>query len=170
MSWTPTKSMPPSPRLTRLKGMRYNEFIALDPGLLRHRSSQISRRHRQAAPGADASAIQGRLSAQVALLQSLILPAAPSPYSKEEVFRSLPVDNTHTCLRGAEGVAAGLKGAGTGRGRGFARANGSGGFGGRAGERDGSQGGVTGALGRKLAADKFHLIGCPGAKELCREA
>jgi len=79
--------------------MSYAEFIALDPGLLRHPSKPISRRHRQAAPGADASAIQGRLSAQVALLQSPVLSAAALPYSKEVVFSCIPVDNTHTCIR-----------------------------------------------------------------------
>jgi len=53
-----------------------DEFIALDRGLLKHPSTVISWRCRQAAPGSDASAIHGRLGAQVALLQSPILPAA----------------------------------------------------------------------------------------------
>jgi hypothetical protein len=76
--------------------MNYDEFIALDPGLLRHPLEAISRRHRQAAPGADASAIQGRLSAQVALLQSPILPAAQLPYPRQIEFNNIPVDDTHT--------------------------------------------------------------------------
>ncbi len=98
MSWPPTKSMPPSPHLARLKSMKDDEFIALNPGLLRHPSKVISRRHRQAAPGADASAFQGRLSARVALLQSPILPAAGPPYPHQREFRKVPVDNTQTWL------------------------------------------------------------------------
>ena len=76
--------------------MTYDEFIALDPGLLSHPSEGISRRHRQAAPGADASAIQGRPSARVALLQSPILSAAQVGYPKKCKLDNLPVDNTHT--------------------------------------------------------------------------
>ena len=76
--------------------MSYDEFIALDPGLLRHPSQNISRRHHQAAPGTDASAIQGRLSAQVALLQSLILPAAQPAYPHQPKSTNIPVDDTHT--------------------------------------------------------------------------
>ncbi len=106
MSWTQTNGMPPSPRLTRLKSMNYDEFSALDPGLLRHPTKTIPRRHHQAAPGADASAFQGRPGARVALRHSPILPAACSPYSQENVFQSLPVDNTHTCIRCASGVHA----------------------------------------------------------------
>ena len=109
MSWTQTKSMPPSPRLTRLKSMSYDEFIALDPGLLRHPAqSHLPAPPGQAAPGADASAFQGRLSAQVALLQSPILPAADSLYPQQnETFRSIPVDNTHT--RDSGEAPAGLR-------------------------------------------------------------
>ena len=103
MSWSQTKPMPPSPQRIRLKRMNRIEFIALNRGLLRHPAKTISRRHRQAAPGADASAIHGRLGARVALLQSPILPAARSSYSKEKVFRSIPVDNTHTRLRCVSG-------------------------------------------------------------------
>jgi len=84
--------------------MNYDEFSALDPGLLRHPAKTIPRRHHQAAPGADASAFQGRPGARVALLQSPILPAAGSPYSQENAFQSLPVDNTHTCVR-CEGMS-----------------------------------------------------------------
>ena len=79
--------------------MKDDEFIALDPGLLRHPSVGISRHHRLAAPGADASAIQGRLSAQVALLQSPILPAAQPPYPQQTKSSNIPVDNTHTSIR-----------------------------------------------------------------------
>jgi len=84
--------------------MSYDEFIALDPGLLRHPSEGISRRHRQAAPGADASAIQGRLSAQVALLQSPILPAAQPAYPQQTKPSNISVDDTHTCIR-CEGMS-----------------------------------------------------------------
>jgi len=55
-------------------------------------------------PGADASAIHGRLGAQVALLQSPILPAVTLPYS--QIFDSCnpPVDKPHTrCLRLSRG-------------------------------------------------------------------
>src|SRR6266545_4899393 len=47
-------------------------------------------------PGTDASAIHGRLGAQVALLQSPILPTANLPYTKRRNFRGLPVDKPHT--------------------------------------------------------------------------
>jgi hypothetical protein len=46
--------------------------------------------------GTDASAIHGRRGAQVALLQSLILPAANLPYTTRKKFRGLPVDKPHT--------------------------------------------------------------------------
>jgi hypothetical protein len=105
MSWTQTKGMSPSLRLTRLKNMKNDEFIALTPGLLRHPARVISRRHRQAAPGADASAFQGRLGAQVALLQSPILPAANPAYPQQREFYNLPVDNTHTRLLWGSGGA-----------------------------------------------------------------
>jgi hypothetical protein len=39
-----------------------------------------------------------KLSAQVALLQSLILPVAKISYSKNQNLRGLPVDKPHTCL------------------------------------------------------------------------
>ena len=73
-----------------------DEFIALDRGLLKHPSTVISWRRLKAAPGSDASAIHGRLGAQVAPLQSPILPAAVSFYSKIASLREIPVDNTHT--------------------------------------------------------------------------
>ncbi len=70
-----------------------NEFIALDRGLLKHPSTFISWRCRQAAPGSDASAIHGRLGAQVALLQSPILPAAILLYPGKEPFRNCDSDS-----------------------------------------------------------------------------
>jgi hypothetical protein len=76
--------------------MIMDEFIALDRGLLKHRSEVISWRCLTAAPGSDASAIHGRLGARVALLQSPILPAAGSLYPEKEIFRNLPVDKPHT--------------------------------------------------------------------------
>ena len=91
--------MPPSLWLPRPKSMKDDEFIALDPGLLRHPSKTISQHRRQAAPGADASAFQGRPGARVALLQSPILPAAHPPYPQLRESRNIPVDNTHTCYR-----------------------------------------------------------------------
>jgi hypothetical protein len=57
--------------------MNYDEFIALDRGLLKHPAQSISRHRHPAALGAAASAIHGRLSAQVALLQSRYLPNRP---------------------------------------------------------------------------------------------
>src|SRR6266446_1289873 len=76
--------------------MAYDEFIALDRGLLRHRSKAISRRCRKATPGADASAIHGRLGARVALLQSPILPVVSLSYYKNRNFQTNPVDKPHT--------------------------------------------------------------------------
>jgi hypothetical protein len=77
--------------------MIQNEFIALDRGLLKHPFTVISWRRLTAAPGSDASAIHGRRGAQVALLQSPILPAAISFYPEKALFRNLPVDKPHTC-------------------------------------------------------------------------
>jgi hypothetical protein len=62
--------------------MVYDEFIALGHGLLSPPSKEVFRR-RLAAPEPDASAIHGQLGAQVALLQSPILPAASLAYSLE---------------------------------------------------------------------------------------
>jgi len=73
-----------------------DEFIALDRGLLKHPSAIIPWRRLTAAPGADASAIHGRLGARVALLQSPILPATWVLYPEKEIFRNLPVDKPHT--------------------------------------------------------------------------
>ncbi len=77
--------------------MVYDEFIAGNRGLLRHPATARSRRYRQAAPGTDASAIHGRLGAQVALLQSPILPAANLSYFRKTRLASIPVDKPHTC-------------------------------------------------------------------------
>ena len=76
--------------------MVYDEFIALDRGLLRHPAKALPRRHLKAAPGVDASAIHGRLGARVALLQSPILPAAQSGYMSKKTFQNVPVDKPHT--------------------------------------------------------------------------
>src|SRR6266436_9737205 len=76
--------------------MVYDEFIALDRGLLRHPARALPRRHLKAAPGVDASAIHGRLGAQAALLQSPILPAARSRYTSNKTFQNVPVDKPHT--------------------------------------------------------------------------
>src|SRR6266567_8560094 len=78
--------------------MVYDEFIALDRGLLRHPARALPRRHLKAAPGVDASAIHGRLGAQAALLQSPILPAARSRYTSNKTFQNFPVDKPHTCV------------------------------------------------------------------------
>jgi hypothetical protein len=93
--------------------MNKDEFIALDRGLLKHPSEVISWRRLTAAPGADASAIHGRLGAQVALLQSPILPAAGSLYPKKELFRKLPVDKPHTRLFAASIAITGHDGSPT---------------------------------------------------------
>ena len=76
--------------------MDYREFNALDRGCEASRKSKIP------APeiidaGTDVSAIHGRPSAQVALLQSPILPAANVSYTQTRKFRGLPLDKPHTC-------------------------------------------------------------------------
>ena len=98
MSWTQTKNMAPllSPTPLRPKSMWHDEFSAGNRGLLKHPAKVISRPCLAAAPGADASAIHGRLSAQVALLQSPTLPVAGSSYSQKREFRNVPVDKPHT--------------------------------------------------------------------------
>jgi len=83
--------------------MSYDEFFALDPGLLRPPLETGRQHHRQAAPATDASAFQERLSAQVALLQSPILPAAQPPYRQQIEFSNIPVDDTHTSPIVSEG-------------------------------------------------------------------
>ena len=72
--------------------MDYAEFNALNHGL---RSIPESPGARSEA-GADASAIHGRSGAQVALLQSPILPTAEPGYMKKENFRIVSVDKPHT--------------------------------------------------------------------------
>src|SRR5262245_59436520 len=74
-----------------------NEFNALTRGLLKHSSDTSSLFHLAAKQRADASAIHERLGAQVALLQSPILPTAKSNYFKRKHFRGLPIDKPHTC-------------------------------------------------------------------------
>src|SRR5258706_13053698 len=74
--------------------MDYNEFSALTRGLRSIPESKTP--GPKIGAGTDASAIHGRLSAQVALLQSPILSAAKSPYTKRKSFRGLPVDKPHT--------------------------------------------------------------------------
>ena len=98
MSWTRTKSSSRGPRPAQPNNMVKDEFIALVRGLLRPPSEVISWRCLTAAPGSDASAIHGRLGAQVALLQSPILPAAGSLYPEKELLRNLPVDKPHTSI------------------------------------------------------------------------
>src|SRR2546423_15715045 len=75
--------------------MDYDKFNALTRGL----RSIPEKKNPGATIGAgtDASAFHGRLGAQVALLQSPILPAVSSPYTKRRNFRGLPVDKPHTC-------------------------------------------------------------------------
>src|SRR5580765_8142032 len=75
--------------------MDYNEFNALTRGL-RSIPGKKNPSPKNGA-GTDASAIHGRPSAQVALLQSPILSAVRSPYIKRRIFRGLPVDKPHTC-------------------------------------------------------------------------
>ena len=75
--------------------MDYVEFNALTRGL---RSLPVNKNPGATlGAGTDASAIHGRLSAQVALLQSPILSAAHLSYIKKESFRALPIDKPHTC-------------------------------------------------------------------------
>ena len=97
MYWTQTRSSSRSPRPAQPNNRMNDEFIALNRGLLKHASETVSWRRLAAAPGADASAIHGRLGAQVALLQSPILPVAGSLYQEKALFRNVPVDKPHTC-------------------------------------------------------------------------
>src|ERR1044071_9367789 len=75
--------------------MDYAEFNALIRGLrsIRDRKNPGSRIR----AGTDASAFHGRLGAQVALLQSPILPTASSLYIKKRNSRALAIDKPHTC-------------------------------------------------------------------------
>src|SRR5260370_16625755 len=76
------------------KNMDYDEFNALNHGLRSIWGKQNP--GTKIGAGTDASAIHGRLGAQVALLQSPILPAVSLPYIKRGNFRGLPVDKPHT--------------------------------------------------------------------------
>src|ERR1019366_9058105 len=74
--------------------MDYAEFNALSRGL---RSIPANKNPgTRISAGTDASAIHGRLGAQVALLQSPILPAADLPYTEKRSFPGFPVDKPHT--------------------------------------------------------------------------
>src|SRR5258708_5555722 len=80
------------------KNMDYDEFNALSHGLRsipgkKNPGTQIG-------AGTDASAIHGRLGAQVALLQSPILPAVSSLYVKEEIFEGFLLTNHIPEIRG----------------------------------------------------------------------
>ena len=74
--------------------MDYDEFNALIRGLrsIRDTKNPGSR----IGAGTDASAFHGRPGAQVALLQSLILPAVTTLYRKKRIYRGLPIDKPHT--------------------------------------------------------------------------
>src|SRR5260370_18471564 len=78
------------------KNMDYDEFNALNHGLRSIWGKQNP--GTKIGAGTDASAIHGRLGAQVALLQSPILPAVSLPYIKRGNFRGLPVDKPHTSI------------------------------------------------------------------------
>src|SRR5712672_3536926 len=85
---------PSSARQPWLKSMGYDEFYALIRG--RRSIRDTKNPGSTIGAGTDASAFHGRLGAQVALLQSPILPAVNSPYTKRINFRGLPVDKPHT--------------------------------------------------------------------------
>ena len=71
-----------------------NEFNALIRGL---RSIQNTKNPgSKSGAGTDVFASHGRPGAQVALLQSLILPAVIPRYRKKRLFRGLPIDKPHT--------------------------------------------------------------------------
>ena len=74
--------------------MDYDEFNALNRGLrcIPERQNPGS----ENGAGTDACAIHGRPGAQVALLQSPILPVADEAYTNSKTFRGLPVDKPHT--------------------------------------------------------------------------
>ena len=97
--WIPTKSLLPKPpssaRQHWPKNMDYAEFDALTRGWRSLRQNNNPGPRIRA--GTDASAIHRRLGAQVALLQSPILPAAYLPcIERRRTFRGLPVDKPHT--------------------------------------------------------------------------
>ncbi len=96
MSWIPIRSLPPNPRrvrpLEKVTTMSLSLWTvacgAIHPTKLPAPTG--------VGPGADASAIHGRPGAQVALLQSPILPAVNSPYLQAKYFQHSPVDKPHT--------------------------------------------------------------------------
>jgi hypothetical protein len=74
--------------------MDYVEFNALTRGL--RSIPEKKNPGPRIGAGTDASAIHGRRGAQVALLQSPILPAASSLYHKEADIRKIQFDKPHT--------------------------------------------------------------------------
>jgi hypothetical protein len=76
--------------------MDYDEFNALTRGLRNSRDTKNP--GAKSGAGTDASAFHGRPGAQVALLQSPILPAVTTLYRKKRIVRGLPIDKPHTRL------------------------------------------------------------------------
>ena len=74
--------------------MDYDEFNALDRGL--RSIPEKTNPGLLNGAGTDASAIHGRPGAQVALLQSPILPVANVSYAQPSSSPGLPVDKPHT--------------------------------------------------------------------------
>ena len=74
--------------------MNEDEFNALNRDLRSIRGRKNPGAIRGA--GTDASAFHGRPGAQVALLQSPILPAVSTFYWKKRIVRGLPIDKPHT--------------------------------------------------------------------------
>ena len=77
------------------------EFFALAmacTGIRKGQNSRLKLRTRGPGREPDAFAIHGRLGAQVALLQSLILPTAMITYHKRRNFSGGPVDKPHICI------------------------------------------------------------------------
>jgi hypothetical protein len=77
-----------------MENMKKNEFNALSRGL--RPIPENKNPGASTGAGTDASAIHGRRGAQVALLQSPILPAASPSYKKRKPFPGFPVDKPHT--------------------------------------------------------------------------
>src|SRR6516162_4996226 len=75
--------------------MDYREFNALDRGCRGIPKTKIP--VPLIGTGRDAFAIHGWSGAQVALLQSPILPTVNPPYTQKGNVPVLPVDKTHTC-------------------------------------------------------------------------
>ena len=97
MCWNPTKNLPLklAPRRSSDRGRKLNEFFALAV-ICKASSNQTKSPSSATGTGTDAFAFHGRPGAQVALLQSPILPAVNSVYIKKQSFRGLPVDKPHT--------------------------------------------------------------------------